>query len=1514
MSYPAQNTKIKLRKLTAIEWLQSPIRLADGEPGFDTTNSIMKIGFGKKLWKDLPAIGNASPDYETPPVSVSNLSVTATNRLEYVDVTWTYPTRRSVGFQAEQIPVVLQLHAQITYGTSGLIVLPTTAVTEFITANINKIRIFPYYEVGSSVPTFNLDSSVTPPVFRYYNANIINLTGRPQIELWYSNYNPGFNKSTANLGLFSISQGPPSALPQPILTVTPTKKLRIQIIPPSRFNSQTPGDNIVTMTYSIRSIRNITNSTLFLDITLLGSETVYTTPSDASPNSTYTVVVRATNSYGLYVESSRNITTNSLINIGLPSVPTGLSASLNLGASNSSIKTVDFTFSPSTPNVADASDRQTVTYAITVTTTPSQIFTQPTPITTSPYKFSVPAFANTIYAYSIVASNTYGQSAAAVGSNFTVASIIRNGPPSVPTNLSSSFDEFPSPQTITFICSPPVTYNTLDSSDPDTTYTYAITVSRTFGGVSTSIVTNYNLGSTPTFTTAAASNNQYYYTFTVRNTHTSVSNSASSSNPGKVLVWKGRPSIPRNLTIAMSALTTILFSFTAPQYLNENTPGDGQLQRYDITIRENGNAVVTSQSIGTSLSYSYNTNIKPYTDYTFTITAFNTYGLFSSANSGTFRTGPLVEQGGPANTGTSTVTLVGPTGLTPTLTISFIASPYGNINGAIDTTAVVNSYTLTVRRANSSAPNTYLTTTDYPLGTNTTQTGIPAIANSQYTYHVVARNTYGLSTKTDYYIPPYVIGNLTPRGPPTAPTSSQIYVDTSLNPARLIIPFTPSTFSNDADHADTTPVTYSISITSSSGQVITPAANVTASPFQFSTNAIVDITYNYTITATNAYNNSTTSIAYTNIVPAAPPSVVLTSSGSSRANANPRLPPILYIDFSAPIRSNSYYIRDPDADPLTYSIALTAQPDLNSQNGTYDSDNSGLSQIFSSLVAYTDRVYSWTITATNAYVYSSTSARFTATTTSTEPYVSSLSYTSNGISFYPSACRAIYSGGLFTITDTDITNVLRTSTSVIANGSITVGTFSITGSRTSNVLTYTRNTGTGTQNLTYGASPLGTFVANSAAADFYASTPASAGRIYYMPDNTITVNINSTTYPPEDSQKSIVFQPTNGPLTYPSFYYSSLTNTSTIPTTLTNTLSLVGSPTTITRSGFTIYPSLTFRIIASATNLGDYFFPTDWSARALMSWGTIDKLINSNIINPSSNTYLLDFSTAVALYAGTISGTIQFKNLNNSNNATSLTYTGIGTSPIFIDNLSYAFSSPNLLVAQVPTLNNAVVPGSISVSEGPYSLNYYNHDTPLTSNTLLVYNGKFRSPAALSPSLQSKYSYQDSSIRYATFGFIIPANTTYYGLDLEVILSGIDGTITTSDNLNIFINGYKPIISYRFETQPSDVGGSPDFRTLQNKYKLPNTNSNYTTGWISLNNSSTQNISTGNYNNTTSPPFNGTTKLSIVGGNLIKFYGFSPNMKLDLYPEALFLYITVGTPIRSNISFQNIAYSFVSSL
>lgn len=58
-------TNINFRKGTSSEWTTANPVLDNGEPGYDTTNKILKIGDGVNLWSALPAINSSTTNSNT---------------------------------------------------------------------------------------------------------------------------------------------------------------------------------------------------------------------------------------------------------------------------------------------------------------------------------------------------------------------------------------------------------------------------------------------------------------------------------------------------------------------------------------------------------------------------------------------------------------------------------------------------------------------------------------------------------------------------------------------------------------------------------------------------------------------------------------------------------------------------------------------------------------------------------------------------------------------------------------------------------------------------------------------------------------------------------------------------------------------------------------------------------------------------------------------------------------------------------------------------------------------------------------------------------------------------------------------------------------------------------------------------------------------------------------------------------------------------------------------------------
>ena len=96
------NTTIQIRKGTATQWSSPNPVLVSGEPGFDTTNNLLKIGDGSTAWNSLASANLSSPTL-TGTVTISggqiafpataNLSAGANTLDDYEEGTWNVTIR-----------------------------------------------------------------------------------------------------------------------------------------------------------------------------------------------------------------------------------------------------------------------------------------------------------------------------------------------------------------------------------------------------------------------------------------------------------------------------------------------------------------------------------------------------------------------------------------------------------------------------------------------------------------------------------------------------------------------------------------------------------------------------------------------------------------------------------------------------------------------------------------------------------------------------------------------------------------------------------------------------------------------------------------------------------------------------------------------------------------------------------------------------------------------------------------------------------------------------------------------------------------------------------------------------------------------------------------------------------------------------------------------------------------------------------------------------------------------------
>ena len=1603
MSYDAPNSKVKLRRLTATEWGNNKIRLSDGEPGYDTTNNIFKIGLGNKLWKDLPPIGGGSDPFFNSPPAITGLSyVTSPNgNLDYVDIRWDYPQQEPVGFVSSTFPLLVNLNAYIVTGTSRTS-LNTDGVSAFITnsrtAGLTRIRLY-----ARQPPTQNSNNIVLIEngvrFFTYYSVALINSVS--SIEIWYSNYDEFPNKVTKVLPSFSVSPGPPA--PPTGIDVTTTPSLHFFVIkftPPTVKNTTFPLDPLATLLGYRIIVNDGSNEIInypFLDsevgttqsavVFKTGNRYTYQSNTSALENTRYYIFITASNNYRdsqnnfrLSIPGTFTYDSGNLVNPLPPTKPevTNISTVIStspkrvvvqftgstltdiydtrqivyvpiVSATYQGASDTNFTISPITTLTSNdsisiiptsGSTIRSKTYTVIVNATAGTTETPSDPVSITAlalslyywnsittYEIDDQVLHNSVY-YQCIESSTNNEPDTQstywtrLGSEY-----YRPGAPSVPT-VSASINDMISETPITFVADSPTVWNVNDSEEnaEGRSFTYSISVRKReantnnqFSDVNSASITQQNPPVPGTFLINIPDVDlEYQYRYTVRNNHTTLSASTQWNSIDTVgLVYKAPPSAPRNLTVTQdrnNGTPCLKISFRAPQYANSGTTTDRNavIQSYKLDISGESSSLVLSPNQFTLLDgiYSYNHSpIVQFTDYTVSVYARNQYlTTYSESTSTSITTDSLVLPGPPPNTGTLTWTTIG-FGIDPSpiLRISFVPCTHGNVNGSDDPIAITNyTIVITVQSVTQASPPVLIVGTATTTSENIflyTEYDIFAESYKKYTVSIIATNAYpsNNSTTTTYINNTYTTGLLRQIGLPSPITVGNLYVAqpnntanptnyTSLNAysvdrtnLRVIVPFTPPTYANSADTTDTSTMSYSIAVTTSSGTNITPPTRF--STFNYFVLPLVEnSSYSGTITATNSYYRYS-SVTFTRSIPQGPPGLptsITTSNAPywdfSYISSNENLS----FGWSIP-RYNAYFSNDTTSSPaLTYTFSLT--------NPVLVLSNTEPTIIANRSIRWIpNTTYQGTIVTTNGWSKtSSTSFSFQTGGLTTILYANLAPAPLVSNNYYSSAFQGTSTsdgtGGLtFTKSAQSITNVLKTShQATVATGMIPVGTFNIRGTRTSNTLTFTSSS-------TSATSSLGIFPSTSGFGEFLANSPATTNdnyganiNRYLMSNNTIKININTTTYPPSSQALQIQLY-SNGNLacSYPDFYTTALLSGG--PTDLIGTITISESATKYI-SKVLIRPTATISATVSAKNLGDYFFPA-WSAQITAFGNTSEFDISSFRLSGDVFTLRTPVNQTVSLYSGSYSGTFTLQNINNTAQTTS------SSTSVTIDNASFNFDPTGHIATIVVALP------SIALS----TTSAYNHSSTgagdtLSGSDLLIYNGKFRTPANLpSNEIRNAYSYPSSgAYRYATF------KTSVRFANLS------------SDSFNITLNNIEGILS--ITNKVCSLSDGTPLRVLY-RFQCTSTQYQYTTKWLSANEriGGTVGSSPASYYATTTDSYAGPTSVTLSNNSLVFTGCFQPN--INNLPSrstgGIDLFITIGANPVSTFAFSGVSNSFV---
>lgn len=129
----AVNDLITFRKGTASAWTSANPVLASGEPGYDLTNSILKIGDGVSNWVSLSGIGSSSLNNSSSSVGVRGI-ISTTGTLSSFAVSGGYPVGYLDLFQ-DGVKLVSDLDFSATDGSNVTLSnsVPSGTVLEYLT-------------------------------------------------------------------------------------------------------------------------------------------------------------------------------------------------------------------------------------------------------------------------------------------------------------------------------------------------------------------------------------------------------------------------------------------------------------------------------------------------------------------------------------------------------------------------------------------------------------------------------------------------------------------------------------------------------------------------------------------------------------------------------------------------------------------------------------------------------------------------------------------------------------------------------------------------------------------------------------------------------------------------------------------------------------------------------------------------------------------------------------------------------------------------------------------------------------------------------------------------------------------------------------------------------------------------------------------------------------------------------------------------------------------------------------